>query len=101
MIKKAGKGQNMTKKQTQQKQNLEEQQQQLFFYLSDYMCGGCVTFTAHLVNKLKTNHVFLLSSSQAFENPAKDFGYGLNYHLVPSQFIDKVKIPLLQTCFET
>jgi hypothetical protein len=33
-------------------QKEEEQQQRPFFFLSDFMYGGCLTFTAHLLYSL-------------------------------------------------
>jgi len=34
-------------------QQKEEQQQRPFFFLSDFMYGGCLTFTAHLLHSLE------------------------------------------------
>ncbi len=77
------------------------ERQPSFFYLSNYMYGGCVSFTAHLLHKLMKNQVFLLSSSPLKKsNRLRDFGYGIHCKKVPLEFIDNIKNPFITDMYE-
>ncbi|HKI09593.1 MAG TPA: hypothetical protein VKA09_14455 [Nitrososphaeraceae archaeon] len=48
-----------------------------FFFISDYMYGGCLTFTAHLLHTLNRKKVCRIAKK--FEKRKKNFGYGIRY----------------------
>src|ERR671914_2676018 len=60
-----------------------------FFFISNYMYGGCLTFTAHLLHILKRKEVFRIAKK--FERKKKNFGYGIRYQNVPREFVDTVQ----------
>ena len=60
-----------------------------FFFISDYMYGGCLTFTAHLLHTLNRKQVFRIA--KRFERKKKNFGYGIRYQNVPLEYLDSVQ----------
>ena len=75
-------------------QKEEEQQQRPFFFLSDFMYGGCLTFTAHLLHSLGKKRVFKISK-KSHEKRTRDFGYGIEYQNVPLTVFDAIKNPFI------
>jgi glycosyltransferase involved in cell wall biosynthesis len=75
------------------KEEEEEQQQRPFFFLSDYMYGGCLTFTVHLLYSLGKKLVFKISKNH--EKRTRDYGYGIEYQKVPLTVFDAVKNPFI------
>jgi glycosyltransferase involved in cell wall biosynthesis len=61
-----------------------------FFFISDYMYGGCLTFTAHLLHTLNRKEVFRIAKKR-FEKRKKNFGYGIRYQNVPLEYLDSVQ----------
>jgi hypothetical protein len=59
-----------------------------FFFISNYMYGGCLTFTAHLLHTLNRKKVFRIA--RKFEKRKKNFGYGIKYQNVPLEYLDSV-----------
>src|SRR5918997_3885246 len=59
-----------------------------FFFISNYMYGGCLTFTAHLLHTLNRKKVFRIAKK--FEKRKKNFGYGIKYQNVPLEYLDSV-----------
>ncbi len=49
-----------------------EQQQRAFFFLSDYMYSGCLTFTVYLLHTLGEKLVFKISKNH--EKKTRHFG---------------------------
>jgi glycosyltransferase involved in cell wall biosynthesis len=74
-------------------QRRREQQQRAFFFLSDYMYGGCLTFTAHLLHALGEKLVFKISKN--YEKRTRHFGYGIEYQNVPLTVLDRIKKPFI------
>jgi glycosyltransferase involved in cell wall biosynthesis len=74
-------------------QRKEQQQQRAFFFLSDYMYGGGLTFTVHLLHSLGKKLVFKISKNH--EKRARDFGYGIEYQNVPLTVLDAIKNPFI------
>lgn len=60
-----------------------------FFFISNYMYGGCLTFTAHLLHTLNRKKVFRIAKT--FEKRKKNFGYGIRYQNVPVEYLDSVQ----------
>ena len=60
-----------------------------FFFISGYMYGGCVTFTAHLLHTLHRKEVFRIA--KRFERKKKNFGYGIRYQNVSLEYLDTVQ----------
>jgi hypothetical protein len=75
-------------------QKEEEQQQRPFFFLSDFMYGGCLTFTAHLLHSLGKKRVFKISK-KSHEKRTRDFGYGIEYQNVSLTVFDSIKYPFI------
>ena len=69
-----------------------------FFFLSDYMYGGCATFTAHLLHTLNRREVF--SIAKRFEIRKRNFGYGIRYQNVPLEYFDTVKNIFITDIFQ-
>jgi glycosyltransferase involved in cell wall biosynthesis len=70
----------------------EEETTTPFFFISDYMYGGCLTFTAHLLHTLNGKEVFRIA--KRFERKKKkknNFGYGIRYQNVPLEYFDTVQ----------
>src|SRR5215212_3253501 len=61
-----------------------------FFFISDYMYGGCLTFTAHLLHTLNRKQVFRIAKKR-FEKRKRNFGYGIRYQNVPLECLDSVQ----------
>jgi glycosyltransferase involved in cell wall biosynthesis len=59
-----------------------------FFFISNYMYGGCLTFTAHLLHTLNRKKVFRIAKK--IEKRKKNFGYGIRYQNVPLEYLDSV-----------
>ncbi len=59
-----------------------------FLFISNYMYGGCLTFTAHLLHILKRKKI--LRIARKFEKTNKNFGYGIKYQDVPLEYLDSV-----------
>ena len=60
-----------------------------FFFISDYMYGGCLTFTAHLLHTLNRKKVFRIAKK--FEKRKKNFGYGIEYQNFSVEYLDSVQ----------
>ena len=60
-----------------------------FFFISNYMYGGCLKFTAHLLHTLNRKKVFRIAKK--FEKRKKNFGYGIRYQNVPVEYLDSVQ----------
>jgi len=67
---------------------LQEKTAPSFFFISNYMYGGCLTFTAHLLHILNRKEVFRIVKK--FEKRKKNFGYGIRYQNVPVEYLDSV-----------
>ncbi|MFL6492051.1 MAG: hypothetical protein ACJ70O_03005 [Nitrososphaera sp.] len=67
----------------------EEETTTPFFFISDYMYGGCLTFTAHLLHTLNRKQVFRIA--KRFEKRKRNFGYGIRYQNVPLECLDSVQ----------
>jgi glycosyltransferase involved in cell wall biosynthesis len=65
--------------------SLDLQSQPKLFYLSNYLYGGCATFTAHLLHTINQKYIYCLT--KAFENDLGDFGYGIYYQRKPLDFL--------------
>src|SRR5215218_5110360 len=74
-------------------QRKEQQQQRAFFFPSDYMYGGGLTFSVHLLHSLGKKLVFKISKSH--EKRRRDFGYGIEYQNVPLTVFDSIKYPFI------
>ncbi len=77
----------------------ERAQNPQFFFLSDYMFGGCQTFTAHLLRSLNRSLVLRLNMGEGPQNRLKDFGYGIRYQTVPLNFLDRIQRPFITDMF--
>lgn len=64
-----------------------------FFFLSDYIYGGCLTFTVHLLHSLGKKLVFKMSNYH--EKRTRDFVYGVEYQNVPLTVLDAIKKPFI------
>jgi hypothetical protein len=71
----------------------KEQRQRAFFFLSDYMYGGCLTFTVHLLHSLGRKLVFKISKNH--EKRTRDFGYAIEYQNVPLTVFGAIKNPFI------
>ena len=69
-----------------------------FFFLSDYMYGGCLTFTAHLLHTLNRKEVFRIA--KRFERRKRNFGYGIRYQNVTLEYFDSVKNLFITDIFQ-
>jgi hypothetical protein len=76
----------------------EDKEQRLFFFLSDCMYGGCLTFTVHLLHSLGKKQVFKISKKSR-EKSTRDFGYGIEYQNVPLTVFDTIKYPFITDMF--
>ena len=74
-------------------QQRKEQQQRAFFFLSDYMYGGGLTITVHLLHSLGKKLVFKISKNH--EKITRDFGYDIEYQNVPLTVFDAIKNPFI------
>ena len=71
----------------------QEEKTTSFFFISDYMYGGCVTFTAHLLHTLNRKEVFRIAKKfeRKKKQKKKNFGYGIRYQNVPLECLDSVQ----------
>jgi glycosyltransferase involved in cell wall biosynthesis len=70
-----------------------------FFFISNYMYGGCLTFTAHLLHTLNRKKVFRIAKK--FEKrKKKNFGYGIRYQNVPVEYLDSVQNIFITDMYE-
>jgi hypothetical protein len=67
----------------------EEETTTSFFFISDFMYGGCLAFTAHLLHTLNRKQVFRIA--KRFGKRKKNFGYGIRYQNVPLEYLDTVQ----------
>ena len=81
-------------------QAAEQAQHPQFFFLSDYMFGGCQTFTAHLLRALNRSSVMRVNvRGRSSEGRLRDFGYGIKYQTVPLNFLDSIQRPFITDMF--
>jgi hypothetical protein len=59
-----------------------------FLFISDYMYGGCLTFTAHLLHTLNRKEVFGIAKGFERRKKEENFGYGIRYQNVPLGYFD-------------
>ncbi len=82
---------------------LQEEEEAItsFFFISDYMYGGCLTFTAHLLHTLNRKDVFLIG--KGLREKKKNFGYGIRYQNVPLEYFDSADNDISSSliCFST
>ena len=72
-----------------------------FFFISDYMYGGCVTFTAHLLHTLNRKEVFRIAKKfDRRKKKKKNFGYGIRYQNVPMEYFDTVQNVFITDMFQ-
>jgi glycosyltransferase involved in cell wall biosynthesis len=77
----------------------EEEITTSFFFISDYMYGGCPTFTAHLLHTLNRKDIFRIA--KRFERRKKrNFGYGISYQNVPLEYLDTVQNVFITDMFQ-
>jgi hypothetical protein len=77
---------------------IEERQ---YLYLSDYMYGGCATFTAHLLHSLGKKYVLYLIKRGFNEESRKgDFGYGIYYQNLSIEALDTIKNPFITDMYK-
>jgi hypothetical protein len=71
-----------------------------YFFLSDfYHWGGTVTFTAHLLNSIGRKQIILVGSVPKDDKITGNFGYGLDYQIVHSNFLDDASKPFITDFF--
>ena len=80
-------------------QAAEQAQQPQFFFLSDYMFGGCQTFTAHLLRALNRSLVLRVNIEESSQNCPRDFGYGIKYQTVSLNLLDSIQRPFITDMF--
>jgi glycosyltransferase involved in cell wall biosynthesis len=72
-----------------------------YFFLSDFHhWGGTVSFTAHLLNSIGGKQIALIGNIPKDERITGNFGYGLEYQIVSSEFIDKAPNPFITDFFK-
>jgi hypothetical protein len=76
--------------------SLDLQSQAKLFYLSNYLYGGCATFTAHLLHTINQKYIYCLTN--AFENDLGDFGYGIYYQRKYLDFLLEINRLFIQIC---
>jgi glycosyltransferase involved in cell wall biosynthesis len=76
----------------------EEEATTSFFFISDYMYGGCLTFTAHLLHTLNRKEIFRIA--RKFEKRKKNFGYGIRYQNVPVEYLDTVQTMFITDMYQ-
>jgi hypothetical protein len=59
------------------KQRERQRQRQYFFIADNYLYGGCITFTAHLMHLLGRKCFRRITNR--FEKKFGEFGYGIRY----------------------
>ena len=81
----------------------QEETTSSFFFISDYMYGGCVTFTAHLLHTLNRKEVFRIAKKfdrRKKKKKKKNFGYGIRYQNVPLEYLDDVRSVFITDMFQ-
>jgi glycosyltransferase involved in cell wall biosynthesis len=73
---------------------------QYFFLSNFYHWGGTVTFTAHLLNSIRRKKIIRIGNVPEDDKITGNFGYGLDYQIVSSDFIDKVDKPFITDFFK-
>lgn len=74
--------------------------QRQYFFLSDfYRWGGTVTFTAHLLNTLGRKHILRIQNAPNDNEVSGNFGYGIDYKIVTSEFLDNINNPFITDFF--
>ncbi len=67
-----------------------------YFFLSDfYHWGGTVTFTAHLLNSIGRKQVIRIGNVPKSSVISGNFGYGLDYQILHSDFLDETSKPFI------
>ena len=75
--------------------------QRRYFFLSDfYHWGGTVAFTAHLLNSIGRKQIIRIGNVHKDDKITGNFGYGLDYRIVSSDFIDKAHKPFITDFFK-
>lgn len=69
-----------------------------FFFISDYLYGGCLTFTTHLLHTLNRKQVFRIA--KRFERRKRNLGYGIRYQNVPLEYLDTVQNVFITDMFQ-
>nr|MDQ3853713.1 hypothetical protein [Thermoproteota archaeon] len=77
---------------------LSQEEEGNFFFLSDYMYGGCLTFTAHLLHTLNRKEVFRIA--KRFERRKRNLGYGIRYQNVTLEYFDALKNIFITDIFQ-
>jgi hypothetical protein len=75
-----------------------DNQKTQFLYLHRYLYGGGTTFTAHLIYTLKKQNEIVISrirESKRSQQNLRDFGYGLVYQNVTSDFLKGIRYPFI------
>jgi nitrate reductase cytochrome c-type subunit len=80
------------------KQRERERQRQYFFIADNYLYGGCVTFTAHLMHLL--GRKWFRRITNRFEKEFREFGYGIRYQNVPPKLLDFAEKPFITDMFK-
>jgi glycosyltransferase involved in cell wall biosynthesis len=75
-------------------------QERQYLYLSNYMFGGCVNFTAHLLHSLRKKCVLILMRTRLKEPRRGDFGYNIYYEGIPMELFDSIKNPFITDMFK-
>lgn len=72
-----------------------------YFFLSDfYHWGGTVSFAAHLLNSIGRKQIVRIGIVPRDDKITGNFGYGLDYQIVSSDFIDKTPNPFITDFFK-
>ena len=77
---------------------LKESERQYFFIADNYLYGGCVTFTAHLMHLL--GRKWFRRITNRFEREFKEFGYGISYQNVTAKVLDFAEKPFITDMFK-
>jgi hypothetical protein len=75
-----------------------ERQRQYFFIADNYLYGGCVTFTAHLMHLL--GRKWFRRITNRFEKKFREFGYGICYQNVTPRALDCAENPFITDMFK-
>jgi hypothetical protein len=76
---------------------IEERQ---YLYLSNYMYGGCATFTAHLHTIEKNYVLYLIKGGFKEKIRIGDFGYGIHYQNLSIEALDTIKNPFITDMYK-
>ena len=77
---------------------LKQRERQYFFIADNYLYGGCVTFTAHLMHLL--GRKWFRRITNRFEREFKEFGYGISYQNVTTEALDFAEKPFITDMFK-